>query len=173
ADERPEEEGLLHEPAGQDEGPESDEQVVGYGTRHAPVGAERAWRQRQVGDEDEVVVQRVAGSERGPEHEQAEDEPDDAPDGPGPGPRTRGAHQRDRWKASTSVKACPIATHWAPRSWWVTTWRRLAAPTSARRPRSERWCTMPSARASAESSTRWFGGCTASSLVPHRVVTIG
>src|SRR5699024_3965328 len=101
--------------------------------------------------------QRVAGGERGPEHEQAEDEPDDAPDGPGPGPRTRGTHQRDRWKASTSVNACPIATHWVPRSWWVTTWRRLAAPTSARRPRSG----------------RWFGGCTASSLVPHRVVTIG
>src|SRR5699024_911383 len=110
-----------------------DEEVVGDGTRHAPVDPEGAGRERQVGHEDEVVVEGVPGSQGGPEHEGAEEEADEGPDGPGPTPEARGDHHPDRCSASTSLKASPMATHWVARSWWVSTYRRLAAPTSARR----------------------------------------
>ena len=72
-DEDREEQDLLYDVAGQQVRGEDGDEVVGHRPRDRAVGAQRHRRQRLVGQEDHVVGQQVARTQRGAEGEQAED----------------------------------------------------------------------------------------------------
>ena len=153
---------LLHHGHRQHPGQQVGQQLGRHRPRHRPVRAEHRPGERRVRHEHHVVGEDDPRPSTGRQHEQAGDQPDRRAPAGRASPRARPRSARR-----------PSGRTARPARGARSTYRRLCAPTAARRAGSASSPSSASASAPASSTTRSFGGTTISWFVPQAVVTTG